>query len=672
MISEVFCRLFSGFLYNPAESGGPSEQEYSCLQKIHRTKPVPKKQVTIMYDVLVVGAGHAGIEAAMAPARMGLKTALITSNLDMAGSMPCNPSVGGPAKGIVVREIDALGGVMPKAADATALQFKMLNTTKGPGVWSLRVQSDKEAYKRYMKNALLSQQNLDVLVQDAAEILCDEGKITGIVCADGTIVRARSVILTTGTFMTSTVLKGHTAISSGPDQQKTSTTLSQSLRDAGIRTFRLKTGTPPRVARDSVDFSKAEPQPGTEQFFSFSDTTKPQDVLPFDQQELCYLIYTTEKTHEIIREHLHDSAMYSGLVKGVGPRYCPSIEDKLVRFADKPRHQLFLEPESKDYDTIYIQGFSTSMPEDVQEKMVHSLPGLEHAEILKYAYAIEYDAVDPLQTKPTLENKIVENLYTAGQINGTSGYEEAAGQGLLAGINAALKIQGKEPLILARDEAYIGVMIDDLTTKGTKEPYRLLTSRAEYRLLLRHDNADQRLLEKGYALGLIDEERHNAYQNKLAKIEEGTRALEQARIHPKSEVNSYLETLGYEPLSQGTSALELLRRPKVTIAGLAPYTGLHVDHDVAWQIEINAKYAGYIQKAKRDAGRMHKMENRRLPDNLDYAHMDNLSLEARQKLEQIRPATLGQASRISGINPADIAILSIHLDQNKSQNQSQS
>lgn len=617
-----------------------------------------------MYDVVVVGAGHAGIEAALAAARMKMKTALITADLSNAGFMPCNPSVGGPAKGIVVREIDALGGMMPIAADRTALQFKMLNTAKGPGVRALRVQSDKEAYRRFMAQALRDQENLDIIEQMADEVLIKDGQVLGIRCADETTVRARTVVLTTGTYMTSTVLRGHTATSSGPDGQKTTNTLSQSLRDAGIRTFRLKTGTPPRIRKDSIDFSKAEPQPGSEEFYAFSSLTRPEDVIAKDQEELCHLIYTTPKTHEIIRSHLHDSAMYSGLVKGVGPRYCPSIEDKLVRFADKERHQLFLEPESRELDTIYIQGFSTSMPIEVQEAMVHSLPGLEQAEIVKYAYAIEYDAVDPLQTRPSLENKIVSGLFTAGQINGTSGYEEAAGQGLMAGINAALKVQGKEPFILGRDEAYIGVLIDDLTTKGTKEPYRLLTSRAEFRLLLRHDNADQRLLEKGYELGLVSVERHQQYLDKMKAIEEGKEQLQNIRIHPKGEVQNYLQSLGYEPMQFGTTAWELLKRPGVTLQGLEPYIGVHFEPEVAFQLEISQRYEGYIAKGRRDAEHLRKMDNRKIPAGLDYQSMDNLSLEARQKLSEIQPATLGQASRISGINPADIAILSLVLKEN--------
>ena len=478
---------------------------------------------------------------------------------------------------------------------------------------------------------------------------------------DGTFIESKTVVLTTGTYMTSNVLRGHTSTVSGPEDQRTVNTLSESLREAGIKTFRLKTGTPPRIKMDTIDFSKTEPQPGTNQFLRFSETTKQEDVLPFEKQEICHLIYTQPETHEIIHTHLHDSAMYSGLVKGVGPRYCPSIEDKLVRFADKERHQLFLEPESKELDTIYIQGFSTSMPIDVQEKMVHSLPGLENCVIEKYAYAIEYDAIDPLQMKPNMENKIVENLFTAGQVNGTSGYEEAAGQGLMAGANAALKVDGKEPFVLRRDEAYIGVMLDDLCTKGTKEPYRLLTSRAEYRLLLRHDNADQRLLEKGYEIGLVSQERYDAFKEKMDDIEVAREELSNAHIKPNSEVNEYLDSLGFDPLAHGCSALDLIKRPKITVKGLAKYTGLDYETQINEQIEIQTKYAGYIAKAKRDAKHLQQMEKMKLPTNLDYENMDNLSLEARQKLTAIKPLTLGQASRISGINPSDIAILAMRV-----------
>ena len=461
--------------------------------------------------------------------------------------------------------------------------------------------------------------------------------------------------------MASTILVGHTATPGGPEGEPTTATLSQSLRELGIRTFRLKTGTPARVKSDSIDFTKTTVQPGTDDFVCFSEDTTA--ILPFDQQEVCYLTYTTPQTHQIIRDNLGESAMYSGLVKGVGPRYCPSIEDKLVRFADKPRHQIFLEPESRSLDTTYIQGFSTSMPHDVQEAMLRSLPGLEHCVIDKYAYAIEYDAIDPLQCYPTLENKLVKNLYTAGQINGTSGYEEAAAQGLMAGINAAASLQGKEPLVLRRDEAYIGVMIDDLVTKGTKEPYRLLTSRAEYRLLLRHDNADMRLSEYGHAYGLISEARYARFLEKKSGIEAGLKQCEAIRFTPKSPVNAYLRTLGYEPLKEGISAHDLLKRPQVTLEGLRPYANLHIEAKAARQIEIEIKYEGYIQKARRDARHLRAMDQMKIPQDIDYAQMAHLSLEARQKLNEIRPMTLGQASRISGVNPADIAVLAMALQK---------
>lgn len=612
-----------------------------------------------MFDVLVVGAGHAGIEAACAAARMGASAALVTLRLDMAGSMPCNPSVGGPAKGIVVREIDALGGVMPHAADVTALQFKMLNTSKGPGVRCLRVQSDKMAYRRYMKDFLLHQPNLTVIENAAASIHLSDGKADGILCQDGTLIKARTVIITAGTYMSSVVLKGHTGVSSGPEQMPTVNTLSESLRQAGLRTFRLKTGTPARVRTDSIDFSAGEPQYGTDAFLRFSQTTKLEEVIPFEKQKTCTLIYTRPQTHKVILDHLTDSAMYSGLVKGKGPRYCPSIEDKLVRFADKPRHQLFLEPESLELDTTYVQGFSTSMPEDVQEQMIHSLPGLQDAVIEKYAYAIEYDAIDPLQLKPSLETKVVENLFMAGQVNGTSGYEEAAGQGLVAGVNAVCKIRHEKPLVLRRDEAYIGVMIDDLVTKGTQEPYRLLTSRAEHRLLLRHDNAEDRLLAKGFALGLVDAQRMMAYEKRVQASEALRQELEELHVGP-GQLREYLGSLGYESLSQGTNGLELLKRPNVTVEGLL---GRKVDQEAAFSLETAVKYKGYIEKARRDAARLNELEDRVLPEDLEYAGLSNLSLEARQKLEQVRPLTLGQASRISGINPADIAVLALYLKQ---------
>lgn len=614
-----------------------------------------------MVDVIVIGGGHAGVEAALACARTNKKTILYSMHLDMIASMPCNPSVGGPAKGIVVREIDALGGEMGKAADATALQFKMLNTTKGPGVQSLRVQSDKIAYKKYMQDVCLHQENLEVREMCVEKVLADDGKITGVLQQDGQMIPCKALIMTTGTFMSSTVLVGHTSTPSGPDDEPTTNQLSQSLRDLGITTFRLKTGTPARVYTDSIDFSKTEVQPGTDDFICFSQETT--NIRSFKDQVVCYLTYTTPKTHEIIHGNLTKSAMYSGLVKGVGPRYCPSIEDKLVRFADKERHQIFLEPESESLDTTYIQGFSTSMPHDIQEQMLHSLPGLENCRIKKYAYAIEYDAIDPLQCKPSLENKVIENLYTAGQINGTSGYEEAAAQGLMAGINASLKLDGKEPLILHRDEAYIGVMIDDLVTKGTKEPYRLLTSRAEYRLLLRHDNADLRLSEYGHEVGLIKEERYQKFLDKKEQIKDTMAYLNTVRFTPKSEINDYLISLGYEPLHNGISANELLKRPKVNMQAILPYLEQKVSANVAKQVEIEIKYEGYINKAKRDAAHLRAMDERKLPEDIHYEDIENLSLEARQKLSKVQPMTMGQASRISGVNPADIAVLAVYLEQ---------
>lgn len=616
-----------------------------------------------MVDVIVIGGGHAGVEAALACARLHKKTILYTMHIDMIASMPCNPSIGGPAKGIVVREIDALGGEMGKAADATALQFKMLNTTKGPGVQCLRVQSDKIAYKKYMQEKVLHQENLEVCEMMIEEVIAKDGIIHGVKQSDGKEQLCKILIMTTGTFMSSAVLVGHTSTPSGPEDEPTTMHLSQSLRDLGIQTFRLKTGTPARIRSDSIDFSKAEYQPGTDAFVSFSYETK--EILPFDQQLPCYLTYTTKETHDVINHNLNASAMYSGLVKGVGPRYCPSIEDKLVRFHDKPRHQIFLEPESASLPTTYVQGFSTSMPHDVQDQMLRSLPGLKNCIIDKYAYAIEYDAIDPLQMKPNLENKIIENLFTAGQINGTSGYEEAAGQGLLAGINACLKLDGKEPLILRRDEAYLGVLIDDLVTKGTQEPYRLLTSRAEYRLLLRHDNADERLSAYGYQVGLLPEQRYQLFLKKQKDILELMEQLKEIRFTPKSEVNEYLVSLQYEPLKDGINAYDLLKRPLVTLQGLQPFLTIHASDEVMNRVEIEVKYEGYIAKAKRDAKHLTQMDSVRIPESFDYDTMAHLSLEAKQKLKAIQPLTMGQASRISGVNPADIAVLAVALEQAK-------
>ena len=614
-----------------------------------------------MLDVIVVGGGHAGIEAALIAARLGCETALISLSLENIGKMPCNPSVGGPAKGIVVREIDALGGQMGITADQTALQFKMLNTTKGPGVQSLRVQSDKVAYAKRMQEEIQKQEHLQLILGLCTGITVDEGKVTGIRMEDGQQLQAKAVILTTGTYMSSSVMISSEVTPSGPDGEPTTNQLSESLREAGLRTFRLKTGTPPRVLTASIDFSKTTPQPGTDQFVAFSTTTT--QIREFEKQKLCYLTYTTPKTHELILANLKKSSMYSGVVKGVGPRYCPSIEDKLVRFADKPRHQIFLEPESESLDTTYIQGFSTSLPRDLQEQMVHSLPGLEQAVIEKYAYAIEYDAVDPLQLKPSLEILTIENLFTAGQINGTSGYEEAAAQGLMAGINAVLKLRNQPPLVLRRDEAYIGVMIDDLVTKGTQEPYRLLTSRAEFRLLLRHDNADQRLMHYGYQLGSISEERWQDYQHRRTLVDDLKTRLKACRLTPKSPIQSALEAAGYPALSDGISAEELIRRPHMTISALQPALDFDVDATAAAQTEIELKYEGYITKARKEAEKMMAMDHVILPQNLDYDQVQHLSLEGRQKLKAIQPHTLGQASRISGVSPADIAMLAMVLEQ---------
>lgn len=616
------------------------------------------------YEVIVIGGGHAGCEAALIAARMGCKTALVSLSRDQIAKMPCNPSVGGPAKGIVVREIDALGGQMGKTADQTALQFKMLNTTKGPGVQSLRVQSDKIAYAKAMQNELLCQNNLTVIEDMVTDLVIEEDVVKGASLKDTGYVSAQCVILTTGTYMASLVMVSNQVTESGPDNEPTCNTLSQCLRDNGIETFRLKTGTPARVLTSSIDFSKTSIQPGTPEFFSFSTMT--DEILPFDEQEVCYLTYTAPETHQIINSNLHRSSMYSGVVKGVGPRYCPSIEDKLVRFADKDRHQIFLEPESRELDTTYVQGFSTSMPYEVQDKMIHSLPGLENAVIKKYAYAIEYDAVNPLQLRPSLELKKIKGLFCAGQINGTSGYEEAAGQGLMAGINAVRKLRNEEPLILKRDEAYIGVMIDDLVTKGTQEPYRLLTSRAEFRLLLRHDNADQRLTEKGYEYGSVSEERLNHYRNWMNQLNALKEQIRNVHISiGNAEVNELLHKWGFEDLSEGISLYELVRRPHVSLIEVAAVLGVELDAKAARQVEIEIKYEGYIEKAKKEAERLLKMDHTKLPENLDYDEVEHLSLEGRQKLKKIMPATMGQASRISGVNPADIAVLAMHLERRR-------
>lgn len=617
------------------------------------------------YEVVVIGAGHAGIEAALAAARLNKKTALITLNIENIGKMPCNPSVGGPAKGIVVREIDALGGEMAKAADKTALQFKMLNSAKGPGVRALRVQSDKLEYSKYMKEVCLNQDNLDVIEGMAIRINTKNNKVESVELKSGEIISSEIIILTTGTYMAGLNMISSEVKPGGPDLEETTNLLSESLRELGLKTFRLKTGTPPRVLTSSIDFSKTREEKGTDLFLRFSSETK--EILPFDKQVLCYQTNTTEETHKLIMENLNKSSMYSGVVKGVGPRYCPSIEDKLVRFSDKPRHLLFLEPESLSLDTTYVQGFSTSLPRDVQEKMTRTLPGFENCIIKKYAYAIEYDAIDPIQVKPSLENKIIENLFTAGQVNGTSGYEEAAGQGLMAGINASRKLEGKEPIVLRRDEAYIGVMIDDLTTKGTLEPYRLLTSRAEFRLLLRHDNAEDRLIAIGREVGLISEERYNNYLNKQEKIKNTKELLEKTTfVEDDEKVSNYLKSNGYEDLEhKGISGLNLVKRPKIETKELLKLNEIDVEDEIAEKCDIDIKYAGYIEKAKREAKKLEDMENIKLGVDFNYDEVDNLSLEGRQKLKDYKPETFGQASRISGVNPADLAVLSIAIKQGK-------
>lgn len=613
-----------------------------------------------MYDIIVVGAGHAGIEACLAGARTGNKTLLITSNFSNAGSMPCNTSIGGPAKGIIVREIDALGGQMGKTTDATYLQMKMLNAAKGPGVQSLRAQADKKAYPRYMQKVLKQQENLDIVEAMVEDLIVEGDECKGVILADGTRYESHTTILTTGTYLKAEVLVGHSKTPSGPDKQKESLYLSSKLKDYGFRIQRLKTGTPPRVEINSIDYSKTTVQPGTDAKLSFSYETT--HFTPVEDQTVCYLTYTTAETHKLIRDNLDKCAMFSGLIKGIGPRYCPSIEDKVVKFADKERHQIFLEPESKEMNTIYVQGFSTSMPHDIQEKMVHSLPGLENCTILKYAYAIEYDAIDPLQLWPSLETKVLKNLFTAGQINGTSGYEEAAGQGLIAGINASKKVKGNKPLILKRDEAYIGVLIDDLVTKGTKEPYRMLTSRAEYRLLLRHDNADERLRKYGHDAGLVNDEVYSRYLDKMNRIHAEIERLDTIHFSPKSEINDLLEEKGSTRLKEGVTARAILQRPELVYEDLLPYIE-HVDltEEEMRRVTILIKYKGYIEKTLRQVEKVKNMEEKQIPADLDYDDVLNLSLEARQKLKKVRPVTIGQATRISGINPADISVLLIHL-----------
>ena len=607
------------------------------------------------YEIIVVGAGHAGCEAALASARLNHKTLLVTGNINNIATMPCNPSIGGSAKGIIVREIDALGGEMGINADKTLIQMKMLNSSKGPAVHSLRAQADKVTYPKEMKKTLESTPNLTILEGMVEDLIVENKQVKGIILEDKTEISSSIVILTTGTYLKSDILIGNTRTRSGPHDEKPSLHLSDNLKKYGFEILRLKTGTPPRIEKSSIDFSKTKVENGDEVPYTFSHDINP--IYNPENQIPCHLIYTNEKTHQVILDNLTKSSMYGGLndITGVGPRYCPSIEDKLVRFKDKERHQLFLEPESLYYDDIYLQGFSTSMPEYIQEQMVHSLSGLENAKILKYAYAIEYDAIYPTQINPSLETKVLENLFTAGQINGTSGYEEAAAQGLIAGINASLKLRNKEPLILKRNEAYIGVLIDDLVTKGTIEPYRMLTSRAEYRLLLRHDNADLRLREYGYQVGLIDEQRHNKFKDKLEAISNLKEQLKITKITVENVKGKY-----------GISVYEHLKDPTISLADVNIKYNLNLPYskEVLEQVEIQIKYDGYIKKVEREATKMLKNEEKQIPEERDYRLIPNLATEARQKLEKIRPKSIGQALRISGVNPADISILMIYLRKN--------
>jgi len=615
------------------------------------------------YDVIVVGAGHAGVEAALASARLGAKTILFTINMDMVAYMPCNPSIGGPAKGHVVREIDALGGEMGRNIDKTHIQMRMLNTGKGPAVHALRAQADKVEYQKEMKKTLEKQPNLFLKQALVEELIIEDQKVTGVVTRTGAIFKAKAVILTTGTYLRAKIIIGDLIYESGPNNQLPSVNLANNLREIGFDLVRFKTGTPPRVHGDTIDFSKMTIQPGDDvpRAFSYETNEFRLDQLP------CWLTYTTLSTHLIINTNLDRAPLFTGVIEGTGPRYCPSIEDKVVRFSDKPKHQLFLEPEGRNTREYYVQGLSTSLPEDIQLKMLYSIPGLENVELMRPGYAIEYDAIDPTQLWPSLETKMIENLYTAGQINGTSGYEEAAGQGLIAGINAARKIAGKEPIILKRSDAYIGVLIDDLVTKGTNEPYRLLTSRAEYRLLLRHDNADLRLTEIGYQIGLISEERYQRFLLKKNTIEQELNRLKTTIVKPTKELQELLKEIGSSELLNAIDLASLLKRPEVLyrhIQNISP-SPYNITEEIAEQIEIQTKYAGYIEKQLQQIERMKKVENKKIPEWIDYKNIKGISIEAREKLQKIRPLTLGQASRISGVSPADISILMVIIEQGR-------
>ncbi|CYW94139.1 tRNA uridine 5-carboxymethylaminomethyl modification enzyme GidA [Streptococcus suis] len=615
------------------------------------------------YDVIVIGAGHAGVEAGLAASRMGCKTLLATINLDMVAFMPCNPSIGGSAKGIVVREIDALGGEMGRNIDKTYIQMKMLNMGKGPAVRALRAQADKAEYASEMKRTVERQENLTLRQTMIDEILVEDGKVIGVRTATNQKFSAKAVVVTTGTALRGEIIIGDLKYSSGPNNSLASITLADNLKELGLEIGRFKTGTPPRVNARTINYEDTEIQPGDEKPNHFSFLSKDEDYL-LDQIP-CWLTYTNATSHEIINSNLHRAPMFSGIVKGIGPRYCPSIEDKIVRFADKERHQLFLEPEGRNTDEIYVQGLSTSLPEDVQQDLIHSVKGLENAQMMRTGYAIEYDMVMPHQLRATLETKKISGIFTAGQTNGTSGYEEAAGQGIVAGINAALKVQGKPELILKRSDGYIGVMIDDLVTKGTVEPYRLLTSRAEYRLILRHDNADMRLTEIGRQVGLVDDERWQVFQIHKNQFDNEMKRLESIKLKPIKETNEKVVAMGFKPLTDALTAKEFMRRPDVTYADAVAFIGPaaeDLDAKTIELIETEVKYEGYIAKALDQVEKMKRMEEKRIPADIDWDDIDSIATEARQKFKLISPETIGQASRISGVNPADISILMVYLE----------
>ena len=613
------------------------------------------------YDIAVIGAGHAGCEAALAAARLGFQTVMFTVSVDSIALMPCNPNIGGTSKGHLVREVDALGGEMGKVIDRTFIQSKMLNQSKGPAVHSLRAQADKADYSRAMRQVLEAQENLDIRQMEVTDILTEGGKVTGVQTYSGCIYPCRAVVLCTGTYLRARCIYGDVSTNTGPNGLQSANYLTESLKELGIKMYRFKTGTPARIDRNSIDFSKMEEQKGDETVVPFSFTTDPKDV-QIDQVS-CWLTYTNEKTHEIIRENLDRSPLFSGAIEGTGPRYCPSIEDKVVKFPDKDRHQVFIEPEGIHTNEMYVGGMSSSLPEDVQYKMYRSVPGLEHAKIVRNAYAIEYDCIDARQLKSTLEFKNIEGLFSGGQFNGSSGYEEAAAQGLIAGINAARKLQGKEGIVIDRSQGYIGVLIDDLVTKESREPYRMMTSRAEYRLLLRQDNADLRLTKIGYEVGLIDEERYQRLLAKERMIEEEQKRVEHTNIGTSANVRQVLEKYGSTPLNSGTTLAELIRRPELSYEKLEEIDVNRPDlpHDVIEQVDINIKYDGYIKRQMRQVEQFKKLENKKIPENINYDEIQSLRIEAKQKLNQIRPASIGQASRISGVSPADISVLLVYL-----------